>query len=152
MLQSNKLQKDKISKGDLQGKLAESLSFEGTPGKAYEKPVANKPVSIQVYGSNVAPHNHMDMQQVVQCNKAFLLTVLDMLLMVIITLHPQQLLILVMCTTRFQPPPIQPGYDQSNPHTIAYESALVLAGYGRDLSPHPGYKQYDFSHMYAAPW
>ncbi|KAL6983198.1 hypothetical protein U1Q18_016590 [Sarracenia purpurea var. burkii] len=50
-----------------------------------------------------------------------------------------------------QPPATQPvqGYDQSVPHSGGYGSAP--AGYGKSLSPQPGYPpQYDSTQMYGA--
>ncbi|KAA8528027.1 hypothetical protein F0562_035104 [Nyssa sinensis] len=47
-----------------------------------------------------------------------------------------------------QPAPTQPGYDQSVPQSGGYGSVPV--GYGKSLSPQPGYPQYDQTQMYGA--
>lgn len=50
-------------------------------------------------------------------------------------------------------PPVQPGYDQSVPQLDGYGTVpgAVPVGYGKGLSPQPGYPQYDASQMHGAP-
>lgn len=50
-------------------------------------------------------------------------------------------------------PPVQPGYDQSVPQLGGYGTVpgAVPVGYGKGLSPQPGYPQYDASQMHGAP-
>ncbi|XP_061944068.1 uncharacterized protein LOC133668308 isoform X1 [Populus nigra] len=52
-----------------------------------------------------------------------------------------------------QPTPTQPSYDQSVPQSAGYGAAPATAqvGYGKTVSPQPGYPQYDSTQMYAAP-
>ncbi|XP_011036258.1 PREDICTED: far upstream element-binding protein 2-like [Populus euphratica] len=52
-----------------------------------------------------------------------------------------------------QPAPTQPSYDQSVPQSAGYGAAPATApvGYGKTVSPQPGYPQYDSTQMYAAP-
>uniref|UniRef100_A0A6M2EQI5 K Homology domain-containing protein n=1 Tax=Populus davidiana TaxID=266767 RepID=A0A6M2EQI5_9ROSI len=52
-----------------------------------------------------------------------------------------------------QPTPTQPSYDQSVPQSAGYVAAPATApvGYGKTVSPQPGYPQYDSTQMYAAP-
>ncbi|XP_042484594.1 far upstream element-binding protein 2-like isoform X2 [Macadamia integrifolia] len=51
-----------------------------------------------------------------------------------------------------QPAPNQPSYDQSMPQSGGYGGVLGNApvGYGKSLSPQPGYGQYDSTQMYGA--
>ncbi|XP_034928127.1 uncharacterized protein [Populus alba] len=52
-----------------------------------------------------------------------------------------------------QPTPAQPSYDQSVPQSAGYVAAPATApvGYGKTVSPQPGFPQYDSTQMYAAP-
>ncbi|KAJ6348751.1 hypothetical protein OIU77_006345 [Salix suchowensis] len=52
-----------------------------------------------------------------------------------------------------QPTPTQPSYDQSVPQSAGYRAAPAAApaGYGKTVSPQPGYPQYDSTQVYAAP-
>ncbi|KAL9432387.1 hypothetical protein AB3S75_027422 [Citrus x aurantiifolia] len=52
-----------------------------------------------------------------------------------------------------QPAATQPSYDQSASQSTAYGVAqgTAAAGYGKTVSPQPGYPQYDSTQMYAAP-
>ncbi|KAJ6744692.1 P-ELEMENT SOMATIC INHIBITOR ISOFORM C [Salix purpurea] len=60
-----------------------------------------------------------------------------------------------------QPAPTQPSYDQSVPQSAGYGAAPAAApatapaaapaGYGKTVSPQPGYPQYDSTQVYAAP-